>query len=897
MRRTCPPILAVLLGLVVAALALGAGGAPAAAQEAAQEAAEARLGRDVSQQEILERLRRSGLSRDEARRRLREAGYDPDLLDPYFDRLGRRGEAAGAGEAEGLPTGGPFVQALSDLGLLTPGMVGGEDGRDAGRRLRPGPRPDTGERVRPDTAPGAEQVFGRAVFARSTDQFEAIRTGPVDSGYRLGPGDHLVLVITGDVEQAYTLEVTREGFIVIPDVGRVSVNGLTLSQLRDVLFQRLGEVYSGVRRGEGQSTFFNVSLGELRTNQVFLIGEVERPGSYQVSSVSTVFNALYAAGGPTRLGSFRRVKVRRGGEVVREVDLYEYLLEGNSEDDVRLEQGDVVFVPRAERQVRVEGEVARPATYELVEGETLEDLMRFAGGLRPEAARRRVQIDRILPPEERTPGRSRKLIDVRLAPVLAGEASVPLKNGDVVEVFAVSERRRDRVAVRGAVHQPGQYELRDRMTVWDLIEEAGGLTPEAVRSRAQIVGVRPEDGSLTMETLSLERDSAGRPVEDVPLQEFDEVLVYSRERLRQPASVSISGWVQEPGTYPLAEGMTVKDLVLAAGGLREGAYVRRAEVSRLNRGQEWSDSISRVLEVPVDSTYVFAREAEGDTVRAPAGRMVESFDLRAFDRVYIRRSPGFEVPRDVVVTGQVRFPGEYALTSRRDRLTDVLERAGGLTPNAYPEGFQLWRPEVPAPETGRGQRHEVGIDTTRRMEDAAREMTADSLRGSRTDTARAARIAARQADETGARTRVGVSLPRAMADPDGRANVLVEPGDSLHVPRYQPTVTVRGAVGVPTKVLWREGAGLSYYINRAGGFAQNADEDRTRVRFANGDVATKGGGFLFFSGSVPDPDPGSEITVPPEPVADRGGGLTTGQWITLITSVVGSLTTIVVASN
>jgi polysaccharide biosynthesis/export protein len=403
--------------------------------------------------------------------------------------------------------------------------------------------------------PDEPPIFGRALFRRTTTQFQPILSGPVDADYRLGPGDELVLFLTGDVELGYVLDVNREGYVIIPDVGQLFVNGLTLGELRSRLYERLGRVYSGVRRGPEATTQFQVSLGRLRANQVYLIGEVEWPGSYQVSAVATVFNALYTAGGPTRQGSFRRIEVRRGGRVVREVDIYDYLLRGDSRGDIRLEQGDIVFVPMAGAQVQIEGAVRRPAIYELRPEEGLRDLLAQAGGLKADAVVRRIQIDRILPPERRRPGVDRVLVDVDIYEVARPEGErIALHDGDIVQVFGVSEERRHRVSITGKVRRPGTYEWIPGGTLWDLIDRADGLDERAYTARAHIFRLNEADGSRRLIQAPLLADESGRALRDVALADRDSVVVLSREELSNPQTVAIDGFVKNPGTYALAEG-------------------------------------------------------------------------------------------------------------------------------------------------------------------------------------------------------------------------------------------------------------------------------------------------------------------------------------------------------
>ncbi|HEY9426757.1 MAG TPA: polysaccharide biosynthesis/export family protein, partial [Gemmatimonadaceae bacterium] len=391
-------------------------------------------------------------------------------------------------------------------------------------------------------------IFGQDMFAERTTQFAPNLAGPVDDSYRLGPGDELVLILTGDVEAAYTLDVTREGFVVIPQVGQLHVANLTLGQLRELLYTRLGRVYSGVRRGANASTKFSVSVARLRTNQVFVVGDVARPGSYRVSSAGTALTALYAAGGPTENGSLRRIEIRRGGQVVDTLDVYDYLLRGDASHDARLESGDIVFVPVHGARVRIVGEVVRPATYEMTKGETLADLILAAGGYSPDASRERVQIERILPPAQRAEGgRDRVVMDIvaqrgsgegerrapgsgtdddsnrgdgataangaRLPNTSAGDPldraamAVSLAAGDVVRVFPVTTRIRNRITVAGDVWTPGQQGFTPGMRLSDAIERSGGTKPDVYLGQILVTRLLPD--STRIQLRSSFRDSTG----------------------------------------------------------------------------------------------------------------------------------------------------------------------------------------------------------------------------------------------------------------------------------------------------------------------------------------------------------------------------------------------------
>lgn len=830
----------------------------------AQQLIEARTGRQVSQEQILQQLQASGLSRSQVRNRLLGLGLDPALADPYFDQLEGR-----AGSQIGEPTDA-FVSALARMGLLEP--AGGSSDTASGGTFLDGTSDSQeflgalGPRADSLTAEGNLPIFGKAVFARRTSQFRPLLSGPVPPDYVLGPGDELSLVLTGDVELAYTLPVSREGTIVIPDVGQVIVNGLTLAQLEDRLYDRLGRVYSGVDRGADAGTQFQLSMGRLRLNEVFVIGEVEYPGAYEVSALATTLAALYQAGGPAAEGSFRRVEVRRGGAVVAEVDLYDYLLAADTGGDVRLEHGDVVFVPLAGRRVRLMGEVPRNAVFEVVPGETLSDVVRFAGGGRPAADLARVRIDRILPPDERTDARERVLVDVDLPRVTASSAIVPLEDGDEVTVPPIGEEQRNRVVLSGAVFRPGPFELAADMTIWDLIRRGGGLRPEAFAPVAHVTRLNPVDSTYALRRVSLQTRADGTPMDDLRLEDQDSVQVFARSTLITPRRVRIEGEVKAPGEFVLADSMTVEDLILAAGGFTERAQGLTVEIARLDPGLVRRDQVARVYGVDMDGTIpwtILGRnfdmadavllqggsgadgsgatdspdgldgsggDAGGD---APSLGNASEVVLLEGDRVIVRPLPGFVEEATVEVTGQVQYPGRYALLQREERLSSLLRRAGGFTDEAYVAGGHLTR---------------------------------DS-------------------------TLVGIDLPGIVDDPDSDADVVLRPDDVLHVPLYDGTVLVRGAVASESRVIYDNGLDFTDYVERAGGATVEADMERANVLYANGERAVASEVLWLFT-NYPDVGPGSTITVP---YAREQEGTNWNSVVTQGLGVLGSIITIAVA--
>ena len=785
---------------------------PLKAQTPAQQEIQRLTGQQVPEEEILSRLSASGLSRAQVRAQLTSMGIDPSIADAYFDRL------AGVTN-DPLDQNADFLQALAQMGVLN--EVGGVDLGDAIDLAR---RDSLALSV--EGIPESEiTVFGRSVFGGTTAEFQPVVTGPVDPDYPLGSGDQLQLILTGDVELALLLEVTREGFIVIPDVGQIFVNGLTLGDLTDVLYGRLGTVYSGVRRGADATTTFHVALGRLRSNLVYIVGDVSLPGGYQISSVATVFNALYQAGGPGEQGSMRSIEVRRGGRLVAELDLYDYLIRGDASADIRLEQGDRIFVPIVGSQVSIQGLVRRPAIYELKPGEQLRDLIVFAAGPRPEAYMRRIQIDRILPPAERTPGLERVIVDVDLE-ALADNEDFALLDGDRVTVSGIGERRSNQVVVEGHVERPGLFELVPNMTLGDVITRAGGLRLDAFDVVAHLIRVVPSDSTTVLERVSL--DVGGQPVPDVLLRELDRVVIYGRSELRTDVFVSISGEIKNPGLFPLDVGMTAEDLLLASGGFTDAADPFTAQLVRQEGRITLGDTVAISRDIVFDLSLPSAFDGFDGVVPEPASglEMARDIELRSGDRVFVRRLQGFRDEGDVVISGEVLYPGAYALERRGETVSSLVARAGGLTAEAYVEGARLTRGGLP-----------LGLDLAQVLD--------QSRRG---------------------------------------ADLILRPGDLLEIPEYDGTVQIVGAVGFQSRTRWRSNWNLGNYLEQAGGIVENADRNATVVTYANQE-RQRTSRFLWLFRLDPGVEPGSTISVPfKEP--QEGGGFDSNQLLAYVTSIV-----------
>jgi len=611
-----------------------------------------------------------------------------------------------------------------------------------------------------------DSVFGADFFRLDAGVFAPPTFGPVPEDYRLGVGDEVAVDVWGEVEFRLERVVDRDGAVILPKGGKVRCAGRTLAQLKRAVRETLAGSYSGIDPdGEGGTTFVDVSLGRLRAIRVFVVGEAAQPGAYEVSSVATVFTALYAAGGPNAHGGLRDVRLMRGERQVASLDLYAYLLSGQRSGDTLLREGDTVFVPPRGPTVRIEGEVRRELAFEMKAGEGVRDLIRYAGGFTSEAVTDRVSVTRIVPPHERRPerpDREQADLDLRL------KMLHPLRDGDAVRVDRIPDRLENWIEVRGNVKVPGRYQFRKGMSVADLVAVAGGLWADTLEERA-IIDRTESDHTRTAIDFDLRRALSGEA--PVSLRSMDVLRVFSIWDVRDRFEVSVSGEVREPGSFEWREKMTLRDLVLKAGGLKESADLMRAEVSRLRR----EAVASRETGAPPERTV--------DVITVPMGEdwLTDGahFVLEPHDRVAIRSLPWWELPRQVTVRGEVHFPGVYTLARSDERLSSLITRAGGLKHTAYAPGTRVVRKKD-------------GIGN------------------------------------------VAIDLTKALSDPGHEHDAILEADDEILVPPVPYTVKVTGAVGFPTSIIYERGKSLGDYVSRAGGYADMADKWKTHVVYPNG---------------------------------------------------------------
>jgi protein involved in polysaccharide export with SLBB domain len=695
--------------------------------------------------------------------------------------------------------------------------------RDSGRSLFE--RPPPGRSVVQDTLLSERefdrltehdeeiQVFGYDLFKRKNLSFEPSLNIPTPVNYQLGPNDELIIEVWGASQQSYQEIISPEGQIRISNIGPIRVGGLTVDQASELIINRLSTIYSGIR-GSNPNTFAQVSLGNIRSIKVTISGNAFMPGTYTLPAFATAFNALYLAGGPSARGSFRDIRVIRQGSSVAEIDLYDFLIRGEITLNVRLQDEDLVFIGPVGNQVTITGEVKRPAIYELKEYETLEDLTIFSGGFSARAYQKRLLVNRKTESQ-------RKLLNVESDLF----SSFLMQNGDQIDVGEILERYENRVTIRGAVFREGEYGLTEGMTLKELIYKAEGFREDAFRSRAAIYRLQE---NLELEVIDVDlTDQAYFNEPDIPLKREDLVIISSVLELREERTVGILGEVREPGTFPFARNITLGEMIRKAGGLNDAASLSRVEVARriVNKDAvSHGNRISEVFTFPLNAQLSLDDEAS-------------AFPLVPFDIVFVRRSPGYQTQILAQVQGEVNFPGSYAITHKTERISDLIQRSGGLTENAYIPGATLIR-RIERSQTERLQRLSA-LDASN-IELDVEELVAASEQS------------------------IGINLEVILRNPRGINDLILEEGDILRIPQELQTVRLNGALLYPVTTRYQERTRVPGYISQAGGFATNASKRNVFVVYANGSV-DKTRNYVLFR-SYPPIEPGAEIIVPAKPV-------------------------------
>ena len=656
------------------------------------------------------------------------------------------------------------------------------------------------------------KVFGRDIFRTANLTFEPSMNIATPVNYRLGPGDQLQIEVWGASETNITQKVTPDGYISIPNVGPVNVNGLTVQAATNRIKAKLSQIYSGMASSNvNLSTHVKVSLGQIRTIQVNIMGEVARPGTYALSSFSTVFHALYKAGGMSKMGSLRNIKVVRGGRTVATVDVYDYIINGRSHSDIRLQEGDVILASPYDALVLIKGKVKRPMYYEMKSSESIRTLIGFAGGFSNDAYRGAVTVDR-----NNTKERTVATVDDMNYGVFK------VKDGDVVSVGEILDRYDNRIEVKGAVYRPGYYELgKDIQTVKDLIEKADGLLEYAFTNRAVL---HRENDDKTLEVISLNVKAIIDGTEaDVTLHKNDVLFIPSKYDLEQKGTIEIRGEVYNPNVFPYAANTKLEDLIIMAGGLTESASTVRVDVTRRiidRKGTKKQKEIAQTFSFGVKEGFV----VEGEP----------GFVLEPYDQVFVRRSPGYAEKVNVTVSGEVEFEGDYSLNVRNERLSDVIKKAGGLTDFAYIDGARLERQMTPE-------------EYKQAQELMAMVVSNNNISGNDSIVV----------PEVSTTYPVGIDLKEIMANPHTAIDPVLQDGDVIVIPQYMTTVSVSGSVRKPNSVVYDPKMKLKDYISEAGGYAERARKSGTFILYPNGRIKELGR-----NASAKDIMGGSKIIVP-----------------------------------
>lgn len=675
------------------------------------------------------------------------------------------------------------------------------------------------------------KVFGRDIFNNRLLSFEPNMNIATPQDYVLGPGDQLIIDIYGASQKSYQLTVSPEGTVTVPGYGPVAVGGLTVAAANARVRSGLGARYS--------SSDVKLTVGQTRTIMVSVLGEVRVPGNYHLSAFASVFHALYMAGGINELGTLRNIKVYRSGRLVTVVDVYEYILHGRLAGNIRLKEGDVVQVGTYDCLVGITGNVKRPMFYEMRQNESVSTLLGYAGGFTGDAYRKSVRLTR----------RQGERYGVYNIDEFE-QSSFQVADGDAVEVDGMLNRYESMAEIGGAVFRPGLYRIGNGVnTVRGLIEQADGLTEDAFTAHAVLQRLRADRSRMVI-PVDVAGIMAGTTA-DIPLENEDILFIPTQTELISHRTVTIQGEVLSPGDYQWAADMTIEDLVMQAGGLTDAASVAKVDVSRRLIDPKATQSRREIAK-----TYSFSLK-DGFVIDGTPGFVLEPYDL-----VQVRRSPGFYIQRQVYVEGEVTFNGGYTLENKNQRLSDLVNMAGGLTADAYVEGARL----------------------ERRPNDMERARQAMAMRMARHNISGRDSVSIEKMLTDTIYT-VGIRLDEALKNPGSNADLVLREGDRLIVPEYEGTVKISGDVMFPNIVSYMGDKSYKWYVRQAGGFGQRAKKSKTYIVYPNGTMAQAGHGSKI--------TPGCEIIVPSKPKKEA---LSTAQWIGVgasVSSIASMIATIV----
>jgi len=687
------------------------------------------------------------------------------------------------------------------------------------------------------------QIFGSSFFTTPSLAFEPNLRIATPVNYILGPDDELQISISGYQEANFKVQVQPEGSIIIPQVGVINVAGLTIDEATKRIRSRMIQsAYPNLSNG---STRLSISLGKIRSIHITIIG-ASKPGNYTVSSLTTVFNSLYLCGGPDSINSYREIELIRNNRVYRKIDLYQFLTKGDLSGNVLLKEGDVVNFPVYKKRVQVKGQVKRQGIFEMLEGESLEKLLFFAGDFTDKAYKSGVRIKQNTETE-------RKIKDISKAQF----SIFQLTNGDEIIVDEIPQRLENGVSISGAIYRPGQFELTPGLTLSALIKKSGGLQDDAFLPRGILSRTNE---NRTKESISFQLNEVLTGKHDIALQKWDSIQIASVTNFMDEYYITVEGEVRKPNTYPFRKNLSLKDVLFLAGGLTDAGSAYNIEVGRRLTKDVFgyiADSIAKVYTINTEKNLDF-----NDS----------SFILMPFDIITIRRSPGYKEQKRVTISGEVVYPGAYTITSKTDRISDLLKRAGGLTPSAYLGGVSLVRSLNSSIVTDTIRKERITL-MQRSIKDAGSKVIEDSK---------------------STNVKIAIDTRRVLNEPGSNEDYILEEGDVIEVSKIDPLVKISGEVLLVSKTNYEHGRSLKYYLRRAGGTTANARLSRAYIVYANGELDKTNSSFFGLIRDYPKVKTGSEIVIPGKVARKR---LSTAETIGLTSSIVSVLSLVVVSLN
>jgi len=682
-------------------------------------------------------------------------------------------------------------------------------------------------------------IFGSELYTSVAPSFEPNMSLATPLNYVLGPNDQIAVSVYGVQEYSGDLLVSAEGNISIPNVGLIRVAGLTIEAATQKIKNTMGStVYNYLRSGGSK---ISVTLSKIRTIKVTIIG-ANRPATYRLSSLATVFNALYVSGGPTAFGTFREIELLRDNKLFKKIDLYRMLLNGDQSDNVGLKDNDVIRIPSYKTRVSIEGQVKRPGIFEVLAGENFANILAFASGFTDTAYQASVKVFA-------QTNKERQIKDLQQAQYNTYQPQI----GDVFVVSKLLNRFSNRVKIAGAVYRPDVFELTPNLKVAELIRKADGLTQDAYTGRAQIIRLQ-EDLTRSVVSFDVAKALNNDAAHNIELRREDEVLITSKQELKDSFNVYIQGEIRKPGSFEFVQGLTLKDLIIQAGGFTDAAY-KTIEIARIIK----RDSITQQ---DLGATQIIVTQIDGDLSMAEA-----STPLSAFDVITVKRKAGYTLPESVRITGQVQYPGPYALSARNERVSAILKRAGGYTVDAFIEGAYLVHNKTAEEK----KREDENIER-------AKKILKDS-----------SGLAQLEAQKNMAFIKVPLNLTGILNNPGSEEDLVLKVGDEIFIPKYDGQVKVGGAVLLTTQVPYSKNNSFGNYITAAGGYSADAIKRKAYIVYANGEAA-RSSKFLFFT-TRPKVKPGSEIIVPKKA---EGKKVSTGELIG-ISSSIASLAGLIIA--